>query len=447
MDPLKPLRIANRLVKQWRKDQMGKHLSLVRRIERIAPPRDRLVVAMTFDDGPTVAPHRPDDGRALTDSLLKALAEYGGHGTFDVIGTTADNYPDAEGKLGTALWSGVKFDHYPELGQDRLAGVVNQPDLTRRILAEGHELSNHGYNHVAFGPFKMVYGSRSYLPDAAACVADIKRLHDYVREKFGYDMKLSRPPHYIDNTTDGQNSYDVYARLGYNYMAASFDGGGWLPGSDGESEVAAMVAAVEQALRRDPWSLNGQIIFQKDGYNMAKRSPIVDALPRQLALLRQHGYQVVTVSELLTICPVTDVAPEDSAAGSLRALLDAGYPVVYRDNTAKLDRQLTVGELAFILACGAGGRRAERPFGNVPAHHPYCLSMERGASAGWLPADLRAARPEAPVTRANFVAALEARTGAACAMAKGSATVGRREAISAFAEMLLQKDYVAERVV
>lgn len=437
MDALKPLRMVNRVIKQRRREQMGRHLSVARRIERIAPPRDRLVVAMTFDDGPTAAPARPGDGRGLTDSLLRALAEYGAHGTFDVIGTTADNYPDEEGRLGTALWSGIKFDHYPEFGRDALAGVVNQPGLARRIIAEGHELSNHGYNHIAFGPFRMVYGSRTFLGDSEACAADVKRLHDFVRDEFGYEMKLSRPPHYIDRTADGLSSYDVYARLGYNYLAASFDGGGWLPGMDYKSEVERMVAAVERALKRDPGSLNGQIIFQKDGYNMAKRSPVVDALPQQLALLRQYGYQVLTVSELLAVNPVSDVAPADSASAPLRALLAAGYPVAYRDNTARLDRPLTVGELAFMLARGAGGGRAQRPFNGVPTSHPYCPSLALAAEQGWLPANLRDAKPEAPIARGDLAVALAAKTGRAVGGAESRARVSRREAIMILAEVLL----------
>lgn len=436
-DPLKPLRMANRIVKHWRKEQLAKHLSVARRIERIAPPRDRLVVAMTFDDGPTAAPARPGDGRGLTDSLLRALAEYGARGTFDVIGTTADNYPDEEGRLGTALWSGIKYDHYPEFGRDALAGVVNQPALARRIIAEGHELCNHGYNHIAFGPFRMVYGSRSFLGDSAACAADVRRLHDFVRDEFGYEMKLGRPPHYIDRTTDGLSSYDVYAWLGYNYLAASFDGGGWLPGTDYKSEVERMVAAVERALERDPGSLNGQIIFQKDGYNMAKRSPVVDALPRQLDLLRQCGYQVLTVSELLAINPVSDVPLADSASAPLRALLAAGYPVAYRDNTARLDRPLTVGELAFILARGAGGRLAQRPFNGVPASHPYCFSLAIAAEEGWLPTDLRDAKPEAPITRDGLAVALNAKTGKAVGGAASGVRVSRREAVMVLAEALL----------
>jgi hypothetical protein len=126
MGILEPLRAANRYLKAYRKAQMGRRLSAVRRIERVFPPPGQLVVAMTFDDGPTASPAHPGDGRGLTTALLDTMAAYGAHGTFDVIGTTADNYPDTEGRLGGALWSGRRYDHYPEFGRDELAGVVNE---------------------------------------------------------------------------------------------------------------------------------------------------------------------------------------------------------------------------------------------------------------------------------------------------------------------------------
>ena len=63
-----------------------------------------------------------------------------------------------------------------------------------------------------------------------------------------------------------------------------------------------------RTLRQNPDCLCGQIIFQKDGYNMARRSPVAQALPKQLALLQQYGYRVVTVSELLSLCPFADLS-------------------------------------------------------------------------------------------------------------------------------------------
>ena len=57
----------------------------------------------------------------------------------------------------------------------------------------------------------------------------------------------------------------------------------------------------------DPDFFCGQIIFQKDGYNMAKRTPVAFALGQQLALLQEYGYQVVPVGELLAESPFADV--------------------------------------------------------------------------------------------------------------------------------------------
>ena len=128
----------------------------------------------------------------------------------------------------------------------------------------------------------------------------MKSLHALVNDDFGATLKMSRPPHYIDATRDGHNAYDAYRYMNYQYMAASFDGGGWLPScGDSERDVEAMVEPIRRALEENPDSLNGQIIFQKDGYNMARRSPVANGLDEQLKLLTQYGYRIVTVSELM----------------------------------------------------------------------------------------------------------------------------------------------------
>ena len=350
MDVLEPLRLVNRCVKAVKKARMGRTLSSVRRIERVFPPPGQLVVAMTFDDGPTASPATPGNGNGLTESLLNTMKDFGARGTFDVIGSTASNYPDREGRTGTALWSGVKYDHYPMFGQDSLAGVANQKALARRMLDEGHELTNHGNTHVDFGPSHIVYGSRGHFRDSQEVYQDLRALHDLVRAELGYEMRLARPPHYIDGIRDGKNAYDVYGRLRYNYLAASLDGGGWKASSgDYARDVNAMVDAVKRELEKDPASLNGQIIFQKDGYSMSKQSPIVDALPRQLDLLRSFGYRVATVSELLDMSPFTDVPPSAPYFPGVRSLAKAGYRVAFRDNSFKPERPISGDEVAALL--------------------------------------------------------------------------------------------------
>ena len=331
------------------------HVSYTRRIERVQT--GERVVAMTFDDGPMDLPSSPDkfDGRSLTDILLDTLAEYDAKGTFDVVVDTSENYPDVAGKTGQADWGGVKYDHYPDINQDDRGGVVHNPRLVRRILDEGHQITNHSYRHVLFGKKPFVYGKRDHFHGLDEVVADLSRLHSLMQKTYGYTMTMSRPPHYVDRIEGGFSSYDAYDQMGYLYMAASFDGAGWLPlhhGSAQESlqaEAEAMVAPMRHLLAQDPDALAGQIIFQKDGYNMAKRTPVAFALGKQLALLKEYGYRVVSVGELMEESPFTDVGRDDPLFEKLVALAKT-RAIVFTDNKLRLDDKMTVGELAMLLA-------------------------------------------------------------------------------------------------
>ena len=73
------------------------------------------------------------------------------------------SYPDKAGKVGSAAWGGVKYDHYPDIHQDDKGGAEHNDRLIRRILAEGHQITNHGYRHIIFGRKPFVYGARGYL--------------------------------------------------------------------------------------------------------------------------------------------------------------------------------------------------------------------------------------------------------------------------------------------
>lgn len=153
----------------------------------------------------------------------------------------------------------------------------------------------------------------------------------------------------------GFTSYDVYERIGYQYMAASFDGAGWLPSTHEDPEAAlqaeidAMVEPMRKALEKDPDFFCGQIIFQKDGYNMAKRTPVAFALGKQLELLKEYGYRVVSVGELMEKSPFTDVGRDDPLFEKLVALAKT-RAIVFTDNKLRLDDKMTVGELAMLLA-------------------------------------------------------------------------------------------------
>lgn len=377
-------------------------LSYTRRIERVKT--SRRICAMTFDDGPMDLPAVPDrfGGRALTDVILDTLAEFDAKGTFDVIGDTGENYPDRAGKLGSAAWGGIKFDHYPDLGCDSLGGAANNPRLIRRMLEEGHQITNHGYRHIIFGKKPLVYGGREYLGTLDRAVEDLRRLDGLMREEYGYAMTMHRPPHYVDKMQDGFTSYDVCDVMGYQYLAASFDGAGWLPAaaSDPEAaltaEVEAMVAPMCRALEADPDAFCGQIIFHKDGYNMAKRTPVAFGLREQLTLLQSYGYRVVTAAELMTESPFADVGRDDPDFDRFCALAER-RAVVYSDNRLRPQAPMTWGELAMLLTPKEEAiiRRHNMVRQRGKAVHPYAGAMEWSRENGLIPKEVR---PDVPLT-------------------------------------------------
>lgn len=384
-------------------------LSPVRRIERVKT-KER-VVAMTFDDGPSDLLPNPagHHTEALTTVLRKTLNAFGAKGTFDVIGSTASSYPDRAGKEGTASWSGERFDHYPDIFQDDRGGVVACSEIVRELIADGHEIANHTYAHILFGRKPLIYGKRNYLGKLDAVLADLKKLHEHMQEHYGYEIALSRPPHYVDAVQSGITSYDAYALMGYQYMAASFDGAGWLPLADYESEVEAMWKPIAAALKQDPDYFCGQIIFQKDGFNMARRTPVADGLPIQLKLLTDAGYKVVTVSELLRRSPFADAGEGDRCFNAAKELVARGFCVAYNDNTVRADRLMTQGELCMtcfgkrtvsdrvnrILYGEDGGKRGGKFGKKRNPLHPYSAAIDFALRNGFFEGNFRA---DAPIT-------------------------------------------------
>ncbi|MGN6558299.1 MAG: polysaccharide deacetylase family protein [Solirubrobacterales bacterium] len=82
-------------------------------------PRDRPVVALTFDDGPS----------EYTPDFLRVLREKGVHGTFF------------------------------EVGQE----MPGREDTMRQILAEGNELGDHTMNHVEFPGYSQIAGAAARI--------------------------------------------------------------------------------------------------------------------------------------------------------------------------------------------------------------------------------------------------------------------------------------------
>ncbi len=337
-----------------------------------------------------------------------------------MIGDTAGRYPDRAGREGTPAWNGQSYDHFPDIGQDAQGGAFHCPELIGRLLAGGHEIANHSYSHLLFGWDSLVLGQRKSQKDLDQVAADLRQLHQLMEKNWRYPMRLGRPPHCMDNIKGGFTSYDAYALMGYQYVAASFDGAGRLPMRTYEEEVKAVWEPMERLLLEDPDAFCGQIIALKDGYNMARRTPVADGLGMQLRLLTDHGYRVVTVSELLERAPFRDVLPGDPVAAAARQLLSRGWCVVFQDNALRPDAPLTRGELA-MMAYGAEAvrrriklvRSGRAPFRDMEPRHPYAAAAALAVETGAMSAFHDKFQPDAavsPMELAQFCAARLGRT-------------------------------------
>lgn len=149
-------------------------------------PRDGSVVYLTFDDGPNPT---------ATHQILDLLARYDAKATFFVLGSAVDTHPD----------------------------------LTARIVAEGHGIGNHTYGHEAL-PLET---PERVLETLAATQGAIQRAT-------GRGTSCMRPPY---GSLD-QRTYDLVRNAGYSVAMWEVDSDDWKLG-DGYQIAANVLGATD----------------------------------------------------------------------------------------------------------------------------------------------------------------------------------------------------------
>lgn len=86
------------------------------------------------------------------------------------------------------------------------------PELVQRMIDEGHQVANHSVHH---------YSMPSLAPDT--CRSEIMGLHEYMKENFGVEMELFRPP----MGEFSEQSLAVTADCGYKTVLWSFAYADW----------------------------------------------------------------------------------------------------------------------------------------------------------------------------------------------------------------------------
>ena len=138
------------------------------------------------------------------------------------------------------------------------------PELVKRMISEGHTVGNHTWSHPS-------------LPECSPdeLYSELKLLHDYVHDEFGYDMYVMRPP-------KGEFSERVLAcarELGYTTVLWSFAYPDWDVNSQPDPEQAFTKITSK--------THNGAVYLLH-----AVSSTNAEILPRVIDYWRSSGYTI-----------------------------------------------------------------------------------------------------------------------------------------------------------
>ncbi len=250
-------------------------------------------VALTFDDGPN---------GVYTPKILDILKQHNVRATFFVLGSLASR----------------------------------RPDVIRRIIAEGHEVGIHTWNH----------GNLTKL-SPAAIRADIGRCSKLLTALIegGPPLRWVRPPYGAINS----GVRGTLKEMGYGVAMWTIDTGDWRrPGVD---------TIYRRAISR---ARDGSVVLMHDGGG--PRSQTVAALARIVPELQKRGYLLVTMSQQAELQPIFEgeviiQAPERvlrvrPVAAGLKVIVD-GKEVELPQTPVTVDGQILLPVRPLLKLLGA----------------------------------------------------------------------------------------------
>ncbi|MBD2293241.1 polysaccharide deacetylase family protein [Anabaena sphaerica FACHB-251] len=197
-------------------------------VYKVEPKNNEKVIALTIDDGPWPK---------TTVEMLDILKQNDVKATFFWVGSSLKNYPE----------------------------------IAKRVVAEGHAIGNHTWNHL----YKRM--------DAATAKNEIEKTNELIYKTTGVKTSFFRPPGGYLN-----NGLAAYAKSQKNSVVM------WSVTSADTDPRAKYQVFVKNILRD---AKPGAIVLMHDGGGNRQRT--VQALPEIITGLKQQGYRFVTIPELL----------------------------------------------------------------------------------------------------------------------------------------------------
>ena len=148
--------------------------------------------------------------------------------------------------------------------------IESYPEDVKSILAHGHDLGNHSEKHKHMSTISM-----------RECEEELMGPHKKVQELTGYDMFLFRPPYGDYNNT----LIEAADECGYYTIQWSVDSLDW---KDYGADNIVKTVLNHKNLK------DGAIILMHNGAKYTK-----DALPRIIEGLKEKGYEIVPVSQII----------------------------------------------------------------------------------------------------------------------------------------------------
>ena len=179
-------------------------------------------IALTFDDGP-----HPK----VTEQILNLLDKYQAKATFFMLGSRVQYYPD----------------------------------IAKDVLARGHEVGNHSWNHPVLTKLSIEQVSKEYTSTASA-----------ITQAIGQGPTVFRPPYGATNDT-------VNSQIPVPVVLWSIDTMDWK-----HRNAQQLLPYVQNNLH------NNAIVLMHDIHQST-----ADGLDAVLAYLQAEGYEFVTVSEIM----------------------------------------------------------------------------------------------------------------------------------------------------
>ncbi|KIS27546.1 bi-functional transferase/deacetylase [Arthrobacter sp. SPG23] len=219
-------------------------------VRSVSPPDQTL--ALTFDDGPDPV---------WTPQILDVLRKHHVRATFFVVGSAA----------------------------------IDNPDLMRRIVAEGHEIGVHTLTHTDLGTAPS-WRRELEVQGAQEAIAGIT----------GHATSLLRPPYSSGNDAINDSTWSAMrtsADEGYITVLSTVDSEDWRrPGA----------AAIEQNLALS--GPKGQVLLMHDGGG--DREQTVAALDSALSRFADQGYRVTSVGDAIGIDSMREASTAEQMTGT-----------------------------------------------------------------------------------------------------------------------------------